>query len=198
MFRARATFCVARQFSFFPYIPCSSRNMAEQGDESDNGGGSLPEGEFQASPDTEMQHEKHQNIRMSLRLAFVEQRLRAHGFKVDTTNNIDAEAAISSGKVIMVLGSEDDIKAEAEIAAQDPDKYSSGVGCELALHHGEVYFWLLRIGDTITYDPNLMRGVRTSRPKRAAAPSEPDLHSFSVGSKVLVPVLDQERTRPPL
>ena len=69
----------------------------------------MPEGEFQASPDTERQHEKHQNIRMSLRLAFVEQRLRAHGFKVDTTNNIDAEAAISSGKVIMVLGSEDDI-----------------------------------------------------------------------------------------
>ena len=82
-------------FSFFLCIPCSSRNMAEQGDESGNGGGSVPEAEFQARPDPELSHEKHQNILNTLRLAFVEQRLRSHGFKVDTTTYIDAEAAIS-------------------------------------------------------------------------------------------------------
>ena len=81
----------------------------------------------------------HNNILTNLRMILVEERLRSHGFKVDTTNYIDKEAAISSGKVVMVLGSTDDIKAEAEFAKLDPDRYSQGAQVELALHNGEVY-----------------------------------------------------------
>ena len=98
--------------------------MAEQGAESGNGDGSGPETGSQARTDPEHAHEKHNNILNNLRMIFVEERLRSHGFKVDTTNYLDKEAAISSGKVIMVLGSTDDIKAEAEVATLDPDRYS--------------------------------------------------------------------------
>lgn len=143
-----------------------------------------------ASEDPEIRHEKAMYTNSHLRLAIVEQRLRAHGFMVTTQNYIDPQEAICSGKIIMAVGSDEDMKAEAEVAAQDPDKYSSGVECELAIGSGEVYMWLLRVGDKVTYDPRLMRGTSVRQPKRAASTATVELETFAVGDKVLVPVLD--------
>ena len=49
--------------------------------------------------------DKHILMLNTVRLGFVEQRLRAHGFMVETKTLIDEDAPISSGKVIMALGS---------------------------------------------------------------------------------------------
>ena len=166
--------------------------MEEQEVQGETGGGSEPRPAPHAGMHQQEMEDKHLLMLNTMRLGFVEQRLRAHGFMVDTKTLIDENAPISSGKVIMALGSKQDIEEEAICAAaDDPDKYSGGVVADLIISSAEVYMWLFNVGDTVTYDSNISRGVVTSRPKRGAPPALADCESFKVGDKVLVPVLDQ-------
>ena len=120
----------------------------------------------------------------------MDSRFRQHGLKVNASTHIDGDEPLVSGKVIMALGSKDDMLNEVRVADQDPDKYMIGEESELVIRSGEVYTWLLRVGDSVTHDPNGMRGSSYTRPKRAAAPAgDAETTSFTVGNKVLVPVL---------
>ena len=116
-------------------------------------------------------------------------RFREHGLQVTASTHIDSDEPLVTGKVIMALGSKDDVANEARVAEQDPDQYLVGEESDLVIRSGEVYTWLLRIGDTVAHEPRGMRGSSMSCPKRAAAPGEADTPSFTVGNKVLVPVL---------
>ena len=110
----------------------------------------------------------------TVRLGFVEQRMRSHGFMVETKTLIDKYSPISSGKIIMALGSDEDINNEEDFAAADPEKYSAGVEAELIMSSAEVYMWLFTVGDRVIYDSSLSHGASGSRPKRGAAPAASD------------------------
>ena len=136
------------------------------------------------------QHDRHAQSTSTIRMIVMDSRFRQHGLKVDASTHIDGDEPLVSGKVIMALGSKDDMLNEVRVADQDPDKYMIGEESELVIRSGEVYTWLLRIGDSVTHDPNGMRGSSYTRPKRAAAPGgDAETTSFTVGNKVLVPVL---------
>jgi hypothetical protein len=89
----------------------------------------------------------------------------------------------------MALGSKDDMDNKARVVEGYPHKYSHGEESDLVMRSGEVYTWLLRIGDSVTHEPRVMRGGVGHRPKRAAASGDAEAPSFTVGNKVLVPVL---------
>jgi hypothetical protein len=123
-------------------------------------------------------------------MVVMESRFRQHGLKVTASTHIDGDEPLVTGKVIMALGSKDDMLNEARVAERDPDQYMLGEESELVIRSGEVYTWLLRIGDKVTHEPRGTRGSSMSRPKRAAAPAgDAETASFTVGNKVLVPVL---------
>ena len=136
------------------------------------------------------QHDRHTQSTSTIRMIVMESRFRQHGLKVNASTHIDGDEPLVSGKVIMALGSKDDMLNEVRVADQDPHKYMIGEESELVIRSGEVYTWLLRVGDSVTHDPNGMRGSSYTRPKRAAAPAgDAETTSFTVCNKVLVPVL---------
>ena len=79
-------------------------------------------------------------------------RFREHGLQVTASTHIDSDEPLVTGKVIMALGSEDDVANEARVAEQDPDQYLVGEESDLVIRSGEVYTWLLRIGDTVAHE----------------------------------------------
>ena len=161
--------------------------------EEEGGGGGRGRGETPIPPpppdaETE-QHDRHTQSTNTIRMVSMASRFREHGLKVTASTHIDSDEPLVTGKVIMALGSKDDVANEARVAEQDPDQYLVGEESDLVIRSGEVYTWLLRIGDTVAHEPRGMRGSSMSRPKRAAAPGEADTPSYTVGNKVLVPVL---------
>ena len=146
--------------------------------EEEGGGGGRDRGETPIPPpppdaETE-QHDKHTQSTNILRMIAMESRFREHGLKVTTSTHIDGDEPLVTGKVIMALGSKEDMVHEAKVAEQDPHQYLVGEESDLVIRSGEVYTWLLRIGDTVAHEPRGMRGCSVSRPKRAAAPGDAD------------------------
>ena len=64
----------------------------------------------------------------------------------------------------MALGSKDDMDNKARVVEGYPHKYSHGEESDLVMRSGEVYTWLLRIGDSVTHEPRVMRGGVGHRP----------------------------------
>ena len=90
------------------------------------------------------QHDRHTQSTSTMRMVVMASRFRQHGLKVDASTHIDGDEPLVSGKVIMALGSKDDMLNEVRVADQDPDKYMVGEESELVIRSGEVYTWLLR------------------------------------------------------
>ena len=82
--------------------------------------------------------------------------MRLHGLVVNASKEVDAQDCIPTGKVIMAIGSDEDIQKDIDCAADNPQKYSA-VTSDVGIEYGEVYCWLLNEQDTICYDERVIR-----------------------------------------
>ena len=112
--------------SFFQERAPKGRNMAEEeggGHRRDGGHTPIPPPPPDAATE---QHDRHTQSTSTIRMIVMDSRFRQHGLKVNASTHIDGDEPLVSGKVIMALGSKDDMLNEVSVADQDPHKYMIG------------------------------------------------------------------------